>query len=812
MALPSQARVVIIGGGIVGCSVAYHLTKLGWKDVVLLERKKLTSGTTWHAAGIVVDSLANANLTRLAKHSVKLYRSLEAETGQATGFVQPGSVSVATTRERWEEMLRRVALQRTLDVVADVITPAEAKQKWPLLNVDDVIGAVWYPNDGKCNPTDVSMALVRGARAGGARIFEDTKVTRILTESGHVKGVETDQGTIACEYVVNCGGMWARSIGEQVGVDVPLQACEHFYIVTEPMEGVTSDLPMMRDPERGIYFKEDTGKLLFGAFEHRAKPWAIDGIPEDFCFDELPEDFDHFAPYMEGALHRVPSLQTVGIRKFFNGPESFTADHKPVMGEAPNLKNFYVAAGFNSSGIQWGGGAGWALAQWIVDGEPPFDLWDVDIRRLFPFQNKKSFLVPRVEETLGLIFQMHWPNRQFETSRGIKRSPFYNKEQELGACFGEVAGYERPSWYAPKGVEPVDEYSYGRQNWFEYCREECQSVRNNVGFFDQSVLAKFMVTGKDAERELQRLSCADVGRTGRATYTQWLNPKGRIEADLTVTKLADDRFLVVTALATSVRDAHYFKNHIAPGADAAIEDISNRYAVIGLMGPNSRKVLSKLTSVDLSNDQFPFGAAKEIDFGWATALALRISYVGELGWEIYLPNEFAPGALELLLEVGKDFGLRPAGMNALNYLRLEKAYRHWGHDIGPDETPAEAGLSFLCAMDKAIPFIGRDAVASEKGKRLSKRLVQFALQDPEPLIYHNEPIFMNGANVGHITSAGYSFSLNCAIGMGYVHYGDGVDQSLIEGAKFEIQVADKKVPANASLRAFYDPKGERLKM
>ncbi|MGH6893121.1 MAG: FAD-dependent oxidoreductase, partial [Dongiaceae bacterium] len=519
MALPSQARVVIIGGGIAGCSVAYHLAKLGWNDVVLLERKKLTSGTTWHAAGLVRASLYTANLTKLAKYTVDLYTTLEKETGQATGFVQPGSLSIATNKERWEEFLRGAAMLRGFDVIAEPITASEVRKKWPLLNVDDVIGAIHYPKDGKCNPADVTMALTRGARRGGVKILEDTKVNKILTKDGRVTGVETDHGTIACEFVVNCGGMWAREIGRQVGVNIPLQACEHFYIVTEPMEGMNSNLPVLRDMDACAYYKEDAGKLLLGAFEPKAKPWAIDGIPEDFSFDELPEDFDHFAPILEGAMHRIPSLQHVGIRKFFNGPESFTADQRYVLGEAPELKNFFVAAGFNSIGIQSGGGVGWALAHWIAEGEPPFDLWDVDIRRFSAHHGAKSFLVPRVSEALGLLYAMHWPFRQFETSRGIRKSAFYEKEKELGACFGEVAGFERPNWYAPTGVAPVYQYSYGRQNWFEYCGEECRNVRNNVGFFDQSSFAKYLVTGKDAERELQRLSCADVSRRGRATYT-----------------------------------------------------------------------------------------------------------------------------------------------------------------------------------------------------------------------------------------------------------------------------------------------------
>jgi len=552
MTLPSKARVVIVGGGIVGCSIAYHLGKLGWSDTVLLERKKLTSGTTWHAAGLVRASLYTENLTKLAKYTVDLYTGLEAETGQATGFVQPGSLSIATNAERFEELLRGMDMLHAFDVPAERVTVQQVQEKWPLMNVSDVLGGVFYPKDGKCNPADTTMALARGARLKGVKIFEDVKVEEILVENGRAVGVRTPGGTIKADYVVCAAGMWSREIGAKLGVNIPLHACEHFYIVTEPMEGMTANLPVMRDMDACAYYKEDAGKLLLGAFEPKAKPWGMDGIPEDFCFDELPEDFEHFQPILEGAIHRVPKLEQAGIRKFFNGPESFSPDQRYLLGEAPELKNFYVAAGFNSIGIQSAGGAGMALAEWIVGGHPPFDLWDVDIRRMAPHQNRKTYLYDRVSEALGLLYAMHWPYRQYETARGIRLTPLYMRLKENGACFGEVAGWERANWFAPDGVVPKYQYSFKRQNWFPYAAEEVRATRERVGLFDQSTFAKFLVRGPDAERELQRIAAADMAvAPGRAVYTQWLNERGGIEADLTVTRLAEDAYMVVTAAATA---------------------------------------------------------------------------------------------------------------------------------------------------------------------------------------------------------------------------------------------------------------------
>jgi len=810
--LPSHAEIVVIGGGIIGCSTAYHLAKNGKKDVVLLERQKLTSGTTWHAAGLVRAMLYSGNLTKLARHSVELYTRLEKETGQATGFKQHGSISIAVNGERLDELRRGASMAKAFGVEAEEISKAELLKKWPLMNVEDVAGAVFFPRDGQCNPSDTTMALAKGARMGGVKIFEGVKVTGVLTKDGRATGVRTVDGEISAEVVVNCGGMWAREIGLMAGVSVPLHAAEHFYVVTEPIEGLPSDLPVMRNMDSCAYYKEDAGKLLIGAFEPKAKPWGMKGIPEDFCFDELPEDFDHFQPILEGAIHRVPVLAETGIRKFFNGPESFTPDQRYLLGETPELKNFFVAAGFNSIGIQSAGGAGMALAEWICNGHPPFDLWDVDIRRMMPHQNRKTYLYDRVSEALGLLYAMHWPFRQFETARGIRLTPLYHRLKAHGACFGEVAGWERANWFAPKGVEPKYEYSFGRQNWFEYAAAEVKATREKVGLFDQSTFAKFLVRGADAERELQRISAADVGvAPGRAVYTQWLNERGGIEADLTITRLDEDSYMVVTSAASAVRDLTWLKRSLAADARVTVDDVTNAYAVLGVMGPNSRALLQPLTDDDLSNQGFPFGTSREIEIAHIRLRATRISYMGELGWELYVPSEFAAGLFDILVAKGEPHGLTLCGMHAMDTLRIEKAYRHWGHDITDEDTPLEAGLGFAVAFDKNRPFIGREALLQQRGKKLGRRLVQFALEDPEPLLYHNEPIYRDGALVGHTTSANYGHHLGRAIAMGYVRNEAGVDAEFVNGGKFEIEVGLRRYAARASLKPFYDPTSARMK-
>ena len=816
--VPSHAQVVIIGGGIVGCSVAYHLTKLGWRDVVLLERKQLTCGTTWHAAGLVGQLRATANLTKLAQYTTTLYSTLEQETGQATGFKQNGSLSIATNEERFEELKRGSSMARTFGLEVEVIGNDTLQRMWPLINTEDVVGSVYLPKDGQTNPVDTTMALAKGARMGGARICENIRVTAVHTrqDGRHrtVTGVDTDKGEIRAEFVVNCGGMWGREIGRMCGVNVPLQACEHFYVVTELMAGLSPDLPILRDTGGCAYYKEDAGKLLLGAFERNAKPWAMAEIPEDFCFDRLPEDVEHFLPVLRQAAHRVPALESVGIQTWFNGPESFTPDVRYLLGEAPEVRNFYVAAGFNSIGIQSAGGAGKVLAEWIVAGHPPVDLWDVDIRRMFPFQGDTAYLEKRAPEALGLLYDMHWPYRQFETARGILQSPLHERLAARGACFGEVAGWERANWYAPKGVAPRYQYSYKRQNWFPYAAEEHRAVREAVGLFDQTSFAKFHVQGADAEAVLQRICANDVGVVpGKIVYTQWLNPRGGIEADLTVTRLAEDAYLVVTSAATALRDLTWLQRNLPDTANVSVTDVTSAFAVIGLMGPNSRPLLESLVEADLSNTGFPFGTAREITLAGAQVRALRITYVGELGWELYTPTEFAPRVFDALVAAGEGYGLRLAGMHVLDSCRIEKAYRSWGHDITDEDTPLEAGLGFACAFDKAVPFIGRDALLDQKDRDRAtgpkRRLVQFALEDPEPLLYHNEPIYRDGDLVGHITSGNYGHTLGSAVGLGYVRHSSGVTRDFIRSGQYEIEVACERIPARASLTPFYDPENKR---
>ena len=811
--LPTQARVVIIGGGIAGCSVAYHLTKLGWTDVVLLERKSLTSGTTWHAAGLVREVLGAYTMTRLAQYSMQLFKGLEAETGQATGLQQNGSLGVANNEARWEEHRRGADLARACGVEVELVTPSEAKELYPILNVDDLLGAVYFPNDGQINPADVTMALAKGARTGGAKIFQNVKVTAVHTKDERATGVTTTDGDITAEFVVNCAGMWSREIGAMCGVNVPLHACEHFYVVTEPIPDLPANLPVLRDMDSCAYHKVDAGKLLIGAFERNAKPWGMDGIPEDFEFGQLPEDFDHFAPVLEGAMHRNPILETAGIQTFFNGPESFTPDVRYMMGEAPEVDNFFLLCGYNSVGIQSSGGAGKALAEWIVGGEQPFDLADLDIRRFQPHQNNRKYLLDRVGESLGLLYDMHWPYRQPVTARGVRTSALHERLEARGACFGEVVGWERPNWYAPEGVEPAYEYSYKRQNWFEYSAAEHMAMREGVGMLDQTSFAKYLVQGRDAEAALQNICANDVGvDPDRLVYTQWLNDKGGIEADLTVLRLAEESFMVITGAAVALHDLHWLRRNIPSDANVTITDVTSAYAVIGVMGPKSRDLLSNLVDEDLGNDNFPFGTSREIEMGYARVRASRISYVGELGWELYIPTDMARGVFDAIAAEGENHGLKLVGMHAMDSLRIEKAYRHWGHDITPEDTPIEAGLGFACKLGTNVPFIGREALEKQKADGVTKRMVQFALEDPEPLVYHNEPIYRDGAMVGYLSSGNYGHYLGSAIGLGYVTNPDGVNADYVKSGSYEIQIAGERFAAKASLRPMYDPKSERMKV
>ena len=819
--LPSHARVVIIGGGVIGCSVAYHLARLGWTDIVLLERKQLTSGTTWHAAGLIAQLRATANMTRLAKYSQELYGRLEGETGLATGFKRNGSLTVALTGERLEELKRGASMARSFGVEIETISPAEAAALHPLLDIEGVVGAVALPKDGQGDPTNIALALAKGARQLSVRIFEHTRVTGIAKDRGRVTGVSTDKGAISAEFVVNCAGMWGRTVGKMAGVGLPLQACEHFYIVTEQVPGLSRTLPVLRVPDECAYYKEDAGKILLGAFEPVAKPWATDGIPEDFCFDQLPEDFDHFAPILEMATRRMPILEKTGVHTFFNGPESFTHDDRYLLGEAPELRNFFVACGFNSVGIQSAGGAGKALAEWIVGGAPPFDLWDVDVRRTFPYQSTKSFIEARVTETLGLLYADHFPYRQFTSARGVRHTPFYERLKERGACFGETAGWERAHWFQPAdrreaGVPPAYRYSWQRQNWFEFSAEEHRAVRTGLGMLDMSAFGKFRVEGRDAEAVLQRVSANDVAvEPGRIVYTQWLNERGGIEADLTVTRLDEHSFLVITAAAAVTRDLAWLTRHIPAEAHCMALDVTSGEACLAVMGPRSRDFLQSLTTADLSNTAFPFGTARTIELGMALVRAHRITYVGELGWELYMPTEFARQIFDLLVDAGEAYGLRLAGVHAMNSLRLEKAYRDFGHDISDEDHVLEAGLGFAVKVDKRAgrfgDFLGRAAVNARKQAGLGRRLLQFQLLDPQPLLYHAEPIVKDGEVAGYLASGGYGHHLGAAVGLGYVPREAGATDADLLAARYEIEVAGQRIPAMASVKPLYDPTGARVR-
>jgi 4-methylaminobutanoate oxidase (formaldehyde-forming) len=780
--------------------------------VVLLERQQLTSGTTWHAAGLVGQLRTSINMTRLAKYTSELYRGLEAETGQATGYRQCGSISLATNEERFEELKRSASMAKVFDLEVNVIDVDEIVARYPLVNSDDLLGGIHIPSDGYANAVDISQALAKGARANGAQIFQNTKVTQILHDGSKVTGVSTPAGDIDADYVVICSGMWSRDLAAGVGVNVPLHACEHYYVLFESVEGLDPNLPVLRDYDACTYYKYDAGKLLVGAFEPTAKPWGMDGIAEDFCFDEIAGDFDHFEPVLHDAMQRIPALQDAGIQKFFCGPESFTPDVRYHLGQSPQLRNCYVSAGLNSIGLQSAGGIGKVMSEWIRDGYPPVDLWEVDVRRNMPFQGNRKYLRERVSESLGLLYATHWPYRQFETSRGVRKSALHDRLLAAGACHGEAFGWERPNWYAPAGVEPRYQYSYGRQNWFEYSAAEHRAVREGVGLFDQSSFAKFRLQGRDAAKILNRVCANDIDQApGRLIYTQWLNERGGIEADLTVTRMDEQTFLIVTAAETEVRDFAWLKLHIPDNANCVLTNVTSGSGVISLMGPRSRELLQSLTPTDMSHAAFPFATSREIELGYALVRASRITFVGELGWELYVPTEFMLGVYDEIVTAGEAFGLVHAGYHALNSLRIEKAYRHWSHDITDEDTPLEAGLEFTIKFDKPGGFIGREALLRQQEAGVGKRLLQFKLQEPQPLLYHNEPVWRSKQLVGHVTSGAYGHTLGGCVGLGYVQVDPRANPDEVLQGNFEIEVAGTRFAADASLRPMYDPGNERIR-
>ena len=811
--LPKQARVVIIGGGVVGCSVAYHLSKLGWKDVVLLERKQLTSGTTWHAAGLIAQLRATANMTKLAKYSQELYGSLEAETGVATGFKRVGSITVALSDERKEEIFRSAAMARAFGVDIEEISAQEVGARYPHLNLEGVKAGVFLDKDGQGDPANIALALAKGARQRGALVQERVQVTGIARAGRRVTGVDWQaedgsHGHISCDMVVNCGGMWGHEVGRMAGINVPLHACEHFYIVSEPIEGL-SQLPVLRVPDECAYYKEDAGKMMLGAFEPNSKPWAMDGIPDDFEFDQLPEDFDHFEPILEMAVNRMPMLGEAGIHTFFNGPESFTPDDAYHLGLAPEMDNVWVAAGFNSVGIQSAGGAGMALSQWMDGGEKPFDLGDVDITRMQPFQGNKHYLFERSKETLGLLYADHYPFRQKATARGVRRTPFHSHLAEKGAVFGELAGWERANWFADEGQERDYKYSWKRQNWFENAAREHRAIRNAVGMYDMSSFGKIRVEGRDAEAFLNHVCGADMsGPVGKITYTQFLNAAAGIEADVTVTRLSETAYLVVTPAATRLADETWLRRHMGEH-NVVITDVTASEGVLAVMGPNARALMQAVSPNDFSNAANPFGTMQEIEIGMGLARVHRVSYVGELGWEIYVSSDMSGHVFETLYEAGTDHQMKLCGMHVMDSCRSEKAFRHFGHDITCEDHVLEAGLGF--AVKTAKPdFIGRDSVLRKKDAGLDKRLMQFKLTDPEPLLYHNEPILRDGEIIGYVSSGAYGHHLGGAMGMGYVPCKSQTADQLL-ASSYEIDVAGTRVKAEASLKPMYDPTAARVK-
>jgi len=818
--LPKKAQVVIIGGGVVGCSVAYHLAKLDYTDIVLLERKKLTSGTTWHAAGLIGQMRSSLNLTQMVQYSGNLYETLESETGMATGYRRTGSVSLATNHERLTEYKRNASLAKVHGVDVHILTPSELGDKIDLFNLKDIVGGAWIPKDGKGDPANIAMALAKGARNNGVKILEDIKVTDILKDDGRVKGVQTDLGDIESEVVVNCGGMWAREIGKMAGVSVPLHACEHFYFLTSAVPNL-GDMPVVRVPDESAYYKEDAGKILVGLFEPNAKPWAQNGIPEDFSFDQIPDDLEHCMPYLELAMKRVPVMENLGIETLFNGPESFTPDDNFQIGESPELENFYVAAGFNSIGIQAAGGAGKYLAEWIISGEPPCDLWEVDIRRNQPFQNNKTYLVNRVTETLGYLYDNHYPYHQYETARGLRKTPLYEFYKDRGACFGEVAGWERANWFVPKEMigkaEAKYKYSWGRQNWFEFQKLEQQAIRESVGVYEMSSYAKIRVKGSDAMDYLQMICANDINiEIGKLVYTQWLNHKGGIEADVTVSRIDNDDFLIVSGTMCLNRDMHWLRKNMPKNANCSLFDATSSEGCLAIMGPNSRDLIQSLTDTDMSNESFPFANVRNIEVGMANVRAHRITYVGELGWELYFPIEFSNYVAELIDSVGEKYSLRYCGMHTVDSCRIEKAYRHFGHDITDEDHVIDAGLGFAVKLQKTPSkfgkFIGYEAVEAKQATGYEKRIMQFLLSNPELMLYHNEPILKNGDIVGYLTSGTYSHTLGGAVGLGYVTCLPNESHEDILNAEYSIEVEGVIEKAKASLKPMYDPLNKTIRV
>jgi sarcosine dehydrogenase len=809
---PAHARVVIIGGGIVGCSTAYHLARLGWRDTILIERHKLGSGSTHHAAGLVGQLRASANITQLLGHSVALYAALEAETGLATGWKMNGGLRLACNQARWIELQRQATSARSFGLEMHLLTPREAQALWPPMAVADLVGAAFLPTDGQANPSDITASLAKGARARGVRIFEDTAVLGVERVNGRVAAVLSSQGRVACELVVNCAGQWARQIGAMAGVNVPLVSVQHQYLITAPIPGIQRDLPTLRDPDRLTYFKEEVGGLVLGGYEPNPRPWAVDGFPDNFNFQLLPPDWDHFQPTLELALARVPALAGAGLKQLINGPESFTPDGNFILGPAPGIEGFYVGAGFNAFGIAAGGGAGKFLAEWVVGGEAPVDLWPVDIRRFGAPHADIDWVRARTLELYAKHYAIAWPAEEHASARPLRRSPLYPQLEAQGAVFGEKLGWERPNWFAAPGETARDEYSFARPNWFAAVAREHRAARERVALFDQSSFAKFEFDGPDAERALSWICANDVARpAGTLVYTQMLNERGGIECDLTVARLAEDRYYLVTGTGFATHDRDWITRHVPAGLEARLSDVTSAYAVLALMGPKSRQVLERLTRAAVGNQAFPFGQARALQVAGAPVLALRVSYVGELGWELHVPVDFAVTLYQALMRAGADFGIANGGYRAIESLRLEKGYRAWGADIGPDYTPFEAGLGWAVKLRAGTPFLGRDALVRQQGEPLRKWLCAFTVAADAAVLLGRETIYRDGERVGWLASAGFGHTLNSNIGYGYVRREAGVTREFLQSGRYELEVATARVACDLHLGPLYDPHLARIR-
>lgn len=809
--LPTTARAIIIGGGIIGCSTAYHMGKLGWSDTVLLERKKLTSGTTFHAAGLVGQLRTSANITQLLGYSVDLYKRLEAETGLQTGWKMNGGLRLACNAERWTEVKRQATTAHSFGLEMHLLTPREAQDLWPLMSIGDVIGAAYLPTDGQANPSDITQSLAKGARMAGVKIFEDTPVIGIIVEDGRIKGVQTPHGFIECEKVICCAGQWTRTLAATVGVNVPLVSVEHQYMITEKIAGVTPNLPTLRDPDRLTYWKEEVGGLVWGGYEPNPKPWAARGIPDGFHFDLLTSDFDHFSQFMPDAIARVPALETAGIKQLLNGPESFTPDGNFILGEAPELRNFYVGAGFNAFGIASGGGAGMALAEWAANGAAPYDLWPVDIRRFGGVHRSTDWVRNRTLEAYGKHYTIAWPAEEMQTVRPTRRSPLYTYLHAAGACFGEKLGWERPNWFADlaAGEVAVDRYSYQRPGWFAAVAREHQACRTAAVLIDQTSFAKFILKGPDAAKVLNYIAAGNVDRAvGSLTYTQLLNARGGIEADVTVVRTAWDAFYIVTGTGFATHDFDWITRNIPTDARCQLLDVTSGSAVLSLMGPQARAILAAVCDDDLTNAAFPFGTARQLAVAGCPVLALRVTYVGELGWELHMPTDVAVTVYQALMAVG---GVVNAGYRAIESLRLEKGYRAWGSDIGPDHTPVEAGLAWACKMKSGVAFLGRDVVAAQMADGVKKRMAGFSVNDASVILLGRETILRDGVRVGWLSSGGFGHTIGKPLGYGYVRNSDGVSEAFMLSGHYELEVAAQRVPAQLHLGALYDPTGARIK-